>query len=123
MQFSLRDLKQDVLCISVFDQDMYSPNGMQNIIALKEWGLSPIQLCRDYFTLSDISDKFPLHGASAIPFNTRCFISDFLGRTEVPLASLLKEGKGPWEKRLLLHEVSTGELLVRLELQLYKTTK
>lgn len=27
MQFSLRDLKQDVLCISVFDQDMYSPNG------------------------------------------------------------------------------------------------
>ena len=27
MQFSLRDVKQDVLCISVFDQDMYSPNG------------------------------------------------------------------------------------------------
>ncbi|XP_028409524.1 intersectin-1-like isoform X2 [Dendronephthya gigantea] len=74
MQFSLRDLKQDVLCISVFDQDMYSPN-------------------------------------------------DFLGRTEVPVASLLKDGKGPWEKRLLLHEVTTGELLVRLELQLYKSGK
>jgi hypothetical protein len=98
---------------------MYSPNGMQNIIALKDRQFD----CAEITLLCLISDKFPLRGASAIPFNTRCFISDFLGRTEVPLASLLKEGKGPWEKRLLLHEVSTGELLVRLELQLYKTTK
>ncbi|XP_046849050.1 intersectin-1-like [Xenia sp. Carnegie-2017] len=71
MQFILRDLKQDVLCISVFDQDMYSPN-------------------------------------------------DFLGRTEIRVDSLMKEGNGPWQKRLLLHEVTTGELLVRLEIQLYK---
>jgi hypothetical protein len=61
MQFSLRDLKQDVLCISVFDQDMYSPNGMQNIIALKDRQFG----CAEITLLCLISDKFPLRGASA----------------------------------------------------------
>lgn len=48
--------------------------------------------------------------------------TDFLGRTEVPVATIKKEqeGKGPTTKRLLLHEVPTGEVWVRLDLQLYE---
>ena len=44
--------------------------------------------------------------------------SDFLGRTEVSLAKLVAKGKSPWHERLLLHEVKTGEVVVRIELQL-----
>ncbi|KAM9410329.1 intersectin-2b isoform 2-T2 [Pholidichthys leucotaenia] len=45
----------------------------------------------------------------------------FLGRTEVPLATIKKEfeNKGPITRRLLLHEVATGEVWVRLDLQLF----
>lgn len=48
-------------------------------------------------------------------------ISDFLGRTEVPVATIKKEfeNKGAVTRRLLLHEVPTGEVWVRLDLQLY----
>ncbi|CAG5853966.1 unnamed protein product [Menidia menidia] len=46
---------------------------------------------------------------------------DFLGRTEVPVATIKKEleNKGPVTRRLLLHEVPTGEVWVHLDLQLY----
>lgn len=52
-----------------------------------------------------------------IPF----LMLDFLGRTEVPVATIKKEfeNKGPVTRRLLLHEVSTGEVWVRLDLQLF----
>ncbi|XP_062857887.1 intersectin-2a [Trichomycterus rosablanca] len=72
-QFFIKDLYQDVLCITVFERDQFSPD-------------------------------------------------DFLGRTEVPVATIKKdqEGKGPLTRRLLLHEVSTGEVRVRLDLQLYE---
>ncbi|XP_018431025.1 PREDICTED: intersectin-2 [Nanorana parkeri] len=71
-QFFLKDLYQDVLCITVFDRDQFSPD-------------------------------------------------DFLGRTEVPVAKIRteQESKGPTTKRLLLHEVPTGDVCVRLDLQLF----
>ncbi|XP_072178842.1 intersectin-1-like [Diadema setosum] len=72
MQFIVRDLQEDVLCITVYDRDFFSPN-------------------------------------------------DFLGRTEVRVADILKEtqGRGPVIKSLLLHEVSTGEVKVKLTLHLF----
>ncbi|KAM9495947.1 intersectin-2a isoform 2-T3 [Clarias gariepinus] len=72
-QFFIKDLYQDVLCITVFERDQFSPD-------------------------------------------------DFLGRTEVPVATIKKDqdGKGPLTRRLLLHEVPTGEVRVRLDLQLYE---
>uniref|UniRef100_H3AUD3 Intersectin 2 n=1 Tax=Latimeria chalumnae TaxID=7897 RepID=H3AUD3_LATCH len=72
-QFFIKDLYQDVLCITVFERDQFSPD-------------------------------------------------DFLGRTEIPVATIKKEQetKGPVTKRLLLHEVSTGEVWIRLDLQLYE---
>ncbi|XP_062971974.1 intersectin-2 isoform X2 [Elgaria multicarinata webbii] len=71
-QFFIKDLYQDVLCITVFDRDQFSPD-------------------------------------------------DFLGRTEVPVAKIRteQENKGPITKRLLLHEVPTGEIWVRFDLQLF----
>lgn len=50
---------------------------------------------------------------------------DFLGRTEVPVATIKKEmeSKGAANRRLLLHEVPTGEVWVKLDLQLYEPVK
>lgn len=50
---------------------------------------------------------------------------DFLGRTEVPVATIKKEmeSKGAANRRLLLHEVPTGEVWVKLDLQLYEPGK
>ncbi|XP_076079653.1 intersectin-1-like isoform X1 [Mytilus galloprovincialis] len=73
MQFTIRDVDQDVLCITVFDRDLFSPN-------------------------------------------------DFLGRTEIRVKEILQESnekRGPISKRLLLHEISSGEVVVKLDLQLY----
>uniref|UniRef100_A0A1A7YX17 Intersectin 2b n=1 Tax=Iconisemion striatum TaxID=60296 RepID=A0A1A7YX17_9TELE len=71
-QFFIKDLYQDVLSITVFEKDQFSPD-------------------------------------------------NFLGRTEVPVATIKKEfeNKGPMTRRLLLHEVPTGEVWVRLDLQLF----
>uniref|UniRef100_A0A8C6VTC1 Intersectin 2 n=1 Tax=Naja naja TaxID=35670 RepID=A0A8C6VTC1_NAJNA len=71
-QFFIKDLYQDVLCITMFDRDQFSPD-------------------------------------------------EFLGRTEVPVAKIRteQENKGPTTKRLLLHEVPTGEVWVRFDLQLF----
>ncbi|XP_058612265.1 intersectin-2a isoform X2 [Onychostoma macrolepis] len=73
--FFIRDLYQDVLCLTIFERDQFSPD-------------------------------------------------DFLGRTEAPVATIKKDqdGKGPLVRRLLLHEVPTGEVKVRLDLQLYDQT-
>uniref|UniRef100_A0A669QRR4 Intersectin-1 n=1 Tax=Phasianus colchicus TaxID=9054 RepID=A0A669QRR4_PHACC len=70
-QFFIKDLEQDVLCITVFERDQFSPD-------------------------------------------------DFLGRTEIRVADIKKDqgSKGPVTKCLLLHEVPTGEIVVRLDLQL-----
>ncbi|XP_054618367.1 intersectin-2a isoform X3 [Dunckerocampus dactyliophorus] len=75
-QFFIKDLYQDVLCITVFEKDQFSPD-------------------------------------------------DFLGRTEVPVATIKKEmeSKGAASRRLLLHEVPTGEVWVKLDLQLYEPPK
>ncbi|XP_019727041.1 intersectin-2a isoform X1 [Hippocampus comes] len=72
-QFFIKDLYQDVLCITIFEKDQFSPD-------------------------------------------------DFLGRTEVPVATIKKEmeSKGVAGRRLLLHEVPTGEVWVKLDLQLYE---
>uniref|UniRef100_A0A8B9GXT3 Intersectin 2b n=1 Tax=Astyanax mexicanus TaxID=7994 RepID=A0A8B9GXT3_ASTMX len=71
-QFHIKDLYQDVLCITVYEREQFAPD-------------------------------------------------DFLGRTEVPVATIKKEleNKGPATRRLLLHEVPTGEVWVRLDLQLF----
>uniref|UniRef100_H2XVQ2 Uncharacterized protein n=1 Tax=Ciona intestinalis TaxID=7719 RepID=H2XVQ2_CIOIN len=74
MQFYVKDVNLDVLCISVFQRYMFSPD-------------------------------------------------DFLGRTEMKLSEIQREAstsKEPITKRLLLHEVDAGEVVVKLSLQLFE---
>ena len=33
MQFTVKDLEQDVLCITVYDRDLFSPNGKLRLIS------------------------------------------------------------------------------------------
>ncbi|XP_034243922.1 intersectin-1 isoform X2 [Thrips palmi] len=73
MQFLVKDLQEDRLCITVFDRGHFTPD-------------------------------------------------EFLGRTEVRVSEILKsssETPGPISKRLILHEVETGEVEVKLDLRLF----
>jgi len=73
MQFSVRDVEQDILTLTVYDRDLFSPN-------------------------------------------------DFLGRTEIRVKDIheaTKKTKGPLVKRLALHEVETGEVMVKFDLQIF----
>jgi len=73
MQFHVKDPKEDVLCITVFDRDYFSPN-------------------------------------------------DFLGRTEIQIAEIICETRktmGPIIMKKALHEVDTGEIVVKLDIQLF----
>ncbi|XP_042181126.1 intersectin-2b [Oncorhynchus tshawytscha] len=74
-QFNIRDLYQEVLCITIFQREQFSPD-------------------------------------------------DFLGHTEVPVATIKEEleNKGLVTRRLPLHEVPTGEVWVCLDLQLFQNS-
>lgn len=49
---------------------------------------------------------------------------DFLGRTEIRVKDILKETgaheRRPVVKKLLLHEVATGEIVVKLDLHIFE---
>lgn len=103
-QFFIKDLEQDVLCVTVFERDQFSPDGQSSS--------STVQDTRFYNCFG-----FSLAPPPLLPLPT-----DFLGRTEIRLAEIKKDqgSKGPITKRLLLHEVPTGEIVVRLDLQLFE---
>ena len=51
-----------------------------------------------------------------------CVLTDFLGRTEIRIQDILKETretKGPILKQLELHEVDSGKVELKLDLQLF----
>ena len=77
MQFLVHDLDQDVLCLTVYDKDYFTPD-------------------------------------------------DFMGRAEIPIKDIhasLRErdpkSRGPIAKQVTLSEVACGEVLVRVDLQLF----
>ena len=54
-----------------------------------------------------------------------CIFPDFLGRTEIRIQDIMKETretKGPILKQLILHEVDSGEVELKLDLQLFENT-
>ena len=54
-----------------------------------------------------------------------CVFADFLGRTEIRIQDILKETretKGPILKQLELHEVNSGKVELKLDLQLFENT-
>ena len=59
---------------------------------------------------------------SADIIDTVCTLhTDFLGCTKLSLKDLLRSGDSPWNKRLLLEEVSNGEIELAIELELKKS--
>nr|CAD7415214.1 unnamed protein product [Timema poppensis] len=90
MQFLVKDLKEDVLCITVFDRGHFSPN--------------------------DCADTL------LTPKSRLLSVAEFLGRTEVRVADILRETRndhGPVNTRLQLHEVESGEISLKLDLRLF----
>lgn len=88
MDFVVTDLSKSVLELTVFDSDLFSPNGESHV------GRDQQQ-----------------HPSSPL--------SDFLGCARISIPDLLKEEPhGPWTKRLLLEDVSKGEIELRLALKL-----
>ncbi|KAL6445055.1 hypothetical protein ACFW04_002162 [Cataglyphis niger] len=73
MQFQVKDLLEDTLCITVFDKGYYSPD-------------------------------------------------EFLGRAEIRVADIMRDSKdscGPIQKRIKLHEVDSGDVILKLDLRLF----
>ncbi|XP_011639535.1 intersectin-1 isoform X5 [Pogonomyrmex barbatus] len=74
MQFQVKDLLEDTLCITVFDKGYYSPD-------------------------------------------------EFLGRAEIRVADIMRDSKnscGPIQKRIKLHEVESGDVILKLDLRLFE---
>jgi len=97
MQFSVKDLQQDILCLTVYDKDYFSPNRKQ---------------------LSTSNNKSIIITQYLLVINT-----EFLGRTEIGISTILEETKHrktPWTKKFPLHEVESGEIVIKLHLQLFE---
>ncbi|XP_018365605.1 PREDICTED: intersectin-1 isoform X9 [Trachymyrmex cornetzi] len=81
MQFQVKDLFEDTLCITVFDKGYYSPDDATLYVTV-----------------------------------------EFLGRAEIRVADITRDSKnscGPIQKRIKLHEVESGEVVLKLDLRLF----
>ncbi|XP_062511538.1 intersectin-1-like [Corticium candelabrum] len=73
-------------------------------------------------TRMDFAVRDPKQDRLSIVVYDRDFFSpsDFLGRAEVLLFDLLRDGRGPWDKWLVLHDVKTGEVHVQLDFKFHR---
>lgn len=129
-QFNIRDLYQDVLCITIFERDQFSPDG-QSLLSHLHLLIFSVKSCTEDGGFKCCCWSVKQSGLSSTtrtpPDLLTCsplllsLLAVFLGRTEVPVATIKKEleNKGAVTRRLLLHEVPTGEVWVRLDLQLF----
>lgn len=117
-QFHIKDIYQDVLCITIFERDQFSPDGQFPTCFLR-YNFLIFLLFVFYKCSTQEKEEIQVLLIQFI-FDVS---SEFLGRTEVPVATIKKEfeNKGAVTRRLLLHEVPTGEVWIRLDLQLYWT--
>ena len=53
--------------------------------------------------------------------HTHTHTPDFLGSIKLAIKQLLRDGDSPWTKRLLLEDVSNGEIELKIELELNKS--
>ena len=98
MQFFIQNPNEDVLCITVFDKDYFSPNGKKN---------------NSYLTFFNYK------------FFVNLIFTEFLGRTEIRISALIHEKNetdagGPLTKKIALLETESGMVTLRLDLQLFK---
>lgn len=77
-------------------------------------------MVRTYFFIIADSLKHVYFIGSNCKFKILC--TEFLGRTEVRVSDILQDStiyRGPLVKRLPLHEVESGEIVLKLDLQLF----
>lgn len=95
MQFHIRNIEEEVLTFTVYESCLYTPDG--------EFGSSMVYL-----------------GAS-----TLFFFTEFLGKAELKLVDVYVQHlntNGPLVKKLILHQVESGEIVVKLDLQMFTKT-
>ena len=111
MKFAVYDLNKDSLEVTVFDKDLFSPNG------------KPISWSDPSGSGERVDCQLGLHEFE------QCLIiiilslfphSDFLGCAKLTLKDLLKDGDSPWTKRLLLEDVASGEIELKIDLTINK---
>ena len=107
-EFLISDPNDTVLEITVFDSDLFSPNG-KNIMYL------PVFCTCTTCILS--SECFNNDNTCTSLFSLS--LIDFLGCAKLSLKQLRDEGgnNGPWTKSLLLEDVPKGELALRVTYQ------
>lgn len=92
MQFHIRHL-EEVLTFTVYESCLYTPDGEQNIVT-----------------------------ALLILFVIIFLLIEFLGKAELRLAEVHAQHlntNGPLTKKLILHQVESGEIVVKLDLQMF----
>ena len=97
MQFFIQNPNEDVLCITVFDKDYFSPNGKKKLLF-------------NFFNYK---------------LFVNLIFTEFLGRTEIRISALIHEKNetdagGPLTKKIALLETESGMVTLRLDLQLFK---
>ena len=90
MQFLIKDLHQDILCLTVFDRDLFSPDGEIN----KNYVLNVLNI-----------------PASEFLGRTEIRVSEILGGC--------KERRGPVTRTLKLLEAESGVITIKLDIQLF----
>jgi len=102
MQFLVKNIQDDILCVTVFNKDQYSPDG--NLLNI--YNVLFIYNSRIFvFIICDIGIIF--------------LLSEFLGRSEIRVSEIIqsiKNSRGPLTKLLQLREVQTGVITLKLDL-------
>lgn len=101
MQFQVKDLQEDTLCITVFNKSYYTPDGKLT----------------DFFFY-----KITINTIINIIIISFFLFLDFLGRAEIKVVDIMRDCRdcvGPIQKRILLREVDKGEVILKLDLRLF----
>ena len=95
MKFAVHDINKDTMDITVFDKDLFSPNGECVVCEV-------LHTCiHMYIRTSDLID--------------------FLGSGRVSLKDLLRDKDSPWEKTVLLENATSGEIYLKISLTINKS--
>lgn len=93
MQFHIKNLNEETLTVVVYEMSPFAPDGTT--------------ISFSFFFFFVCYSKY---------------FADFLGRAEVKLQDIyheLQNTNGPIIKKLILHQVESGEVVVKLDLQMF----
>ena len=110
MKFAVYDLNKDSLEVTVFDKDLFSPNG------------KPLSVFRPHcpWTIMFTLGRGRMDNCNTGIIIKSALFADFLGCAKLTLKDLLKDGDSPWTKRQLLEDVASGEIELKIDLTINK---